>query len=199
MACARTALRVLSPTTKRKAKTFAPPNVQPTEFTDARLITPDVFADERGFFKETFSLQRYRDIGITEAFVQDNVSLSMNNVLRGLHGDRRMAKIVQVLQGEAFDVMVDLREGSATYGKWQGFELTQSNHAQLYIPAGFLHGFLAKADNTILAYKQSALYDPSSEFSIRWDDPTINIVWPLSGEPRLSAKDAKAPLLSEIG
>jgi dTDP-4-dehydrorhamnose 3,5-epimerase len=172
--------------------------VKPITIAGALLIAPDVFADERGFFKESFSAERYRAAGVTDVFIQDNVSVSKRHVLRGLHGDRRMAKLIQVLRGEAFDVLVDVRTGSPTYGRWEGFSLTEHNHAQLYIPAGCLHGFMAMTDDVILSYKQSATYNPAHEFCVRWNDPVLNIAWPSASEPRLSAKDAAAPLLSEI-
>jgi dTDP-4-dehydrorhamnose 3,5-epimerase len=166
-----------------------------TSLEGARLLIPDVFSDERGFFKETYSSAKYQALGIDDVWLQDNVSRSSRNVIRGMHGDRRMAKLVQVLFGRAWDVIVDLREGSPTYGRWEAFELSAENHRQLYIPAGFLHGFLAQSDETILMYKQSALYDPSQEFAINWRDPTLAISWPLDGEPIVSAKDANAPFL----
>jgi dTDP-4-dehydrorhamnose 3,5-epimerase len=168
-----------------------------TSLKDARVAVPDVFPDERGFFKETFSRDRYASGGITDVWVQDNVSCSRRNVIRGLHGDRRMAKLVQALRGSAWDVIVDLRESSPTYRRWEGFELSGDNHRQLYIPAGFLHGFLAQSDEVILMYKQSALYDPSQEFSVNWRDPTLAIAWPLDGEPIVSPKDANAPFLGK--
>jgi dTDP-4-dehydrorhamnose 3,5-epimerase len=157
------------------------------------------FADRRGYFKETYTNERYRDAGITEAFVQDNVSLSNRGTLRGLHGDARMAKLVHVLVGEAFDVIVDARRGSPTYGKWHGEYLRGNEHVQLYIPAGCLHGFLSLADGTILSYKQSAVYDPTTEVGVAWNDPDIAIAWPLDGlTPLLSAKDARNPALAEL-
>lgn len=163
----------------------------------ALLLRPDVFGDDRGYFKETYSRGRYREAGVTEEFVQDNVSLSRRGTLRGLHGDPRMAKLVQVLAGEAFDVLVDARPESPTYGKWYGECLRANEHAQLYIPAGCLHGFLALADDTLLAYKQSALYDPSQEIGVAWNDPTIDVAWPLDGiTPLISKKDRQNPPLS---
>ena len=171
-------------------------NVVDTSLIDARLIVPDVFGDERGFFKETYSSAKYHALGIHEEWVQDNLSRSSRNVLRGLHGDRRMAKLVQVVLGRAWDVIVDLREGSPTYCKWEGFELSADNHRQLYIPSGFLHGFLAQTDDVILMYKQSALYDPTQEFAVNWRDPTLAIAWPLDGAPVMSQKDANAPFIS---
>jgi len=157
----------------------------------ALLIVPATFADERGYFKETYSAARYAEAGVRETFVQDNVSLSDRDVLRGLHGDLRMAKLVQVLAGSAYDVIADVRPESPTYGRWVGEYLRAGEHRQLYIPAGCLHGFLSLEDGTILSYKQSAAYDPASEFAVAWDDPTLAIGWPLDGRrPRLSPKDA---------
>ncbi|MDP9017910.1 MAG: dTDP-4-dehydrorhamnose 3,5-epimerase [Candidatus Eremiobacteraeota bacterium] len=163
-----------------------------TGLAGVKLITPDVFKDERGFFKETFSLERYAQAGITSPFVQDNVSVSMQGVLRGMHYDPRMAKLVQVLFGRVFDVVVDMREGSATYKQWDGFELTADNHYQVYVPPGVAHGFLTLSDRAVLMYKQTALYDPKSEKAISWRDPSINIEWPLvnGNQPLLSPKDA---------
>ncbi len=166
----------------------------------ALAITPDVFWDDRGYFKEIFSAKRYADAGIKDTFVQDNVSLSKTRVLRGLHGDPRMAKLVQVLAGSAFDVIADVRKDSPTFGKWCGVQLSAGDHRQVYIPAGCLHGFLALEDGTLLSYKQSALYDPQTEFGVRWDDPDLAIEWPLEGAmPRISAKDAGNPTLRQLG
>jgi dTDP-4-dehydrorhamnose 3,5-epimerase len=162
----------------------------------ARVFFPAVFEDERGFFKETYSASKYRALGIDEEFVQDNLSFSAKNVLRGLHGDRTMSKLVQVVRGEAWDVIVDLREESATYREWEGVLLSESNHAQLYIPAGFLHGFLALTEEVVLSYKQTRCHDTQREFAVRWNDPTLSVAWPLAGgAPRLSEKDAAAPFL----
>jgi dTDP-4-dehydrorhamnose 3,5-epimerase len=162
-------------------------------------ITPNVFRDERGAFKETFAATRYRAAGIPESFVQDNISISERGVLRGLHGDRRMAKLVQVLAGAAFDVIVDIRPGSPTFRKWFGTMLEADRHNQLYIPQGCLHGFLATESGTVLSYKQSAEYDPGQEIGIAWNDPDIGIAWPLSESPILSPKDAANPTLRERG
>jgi dTDP-4-dehydrorhamnose 3,5-epimerase len=169
--------------------------VRETTLQDARLFVPDVFGDDRGFFKETYSTTKYRALGLADDFVQDSVSFSVKNVLRGLHGDPAMSKLVQVLRGEIWDVIVDLRQDSPTYRQWQGFTLSEHNHVQLYIPAGFLHGFLAQTDGVVFAYKHGALYDPQREFSIRWNDPTLAIAWPLSGDPIVSARDQAAPFL----
>lgn len=174
--------------------------VLPLAIEGAFEIRPRVFSDDRGFFKETYSQQRYRDAGLLADFVQDNVSQSQRLVLRGLHGDPRMAKLVQVVAGSAFDVVADVRKSSPTFGRWCAVELTAGAHNQMYIPAGCLHGFLALEDGTMLSYKQSALYDPSTEFGVRWDDPDLAIAWPLDGrEPLLSAKDAVNPTLRDLG
>ena len=172
----------------------------PLPISGALKIIPRVFADERGFFKETYADERYRSAGVDDAFVQDNVSLSHRFVLRGLHGDPRMAKIVQVLSGRAFDVIADIRKESPTFGRWCAVTLTAQGHEQVYIPAGCLHGFLALEDGTILSYKQSALYDPSTEVGVRWNDPDLAIGWPLYGaSPALSPKDAANPTLRDLG
>jgi dTDP-4-dehydrorhamnose 3,5-epimerase len=126
-------------------------------------------------------------------WAQDSCSQSARNVLRGLHYDFRMAKFVQCLQGRIFDVIVDLRRGSETYLQWQGFEMSASNHHQLFVPAGFGHGFLALDDGSIVHYKNSVPYDPSQEGAVSWRNPRIGVSWPLSGEPRLSPKDAAVP------
>jgi dTDP-4-dehydrorhamnose 3,5-epimerase len=170
--------------------------VREAKLKDVRIFTPDVFHDERGFFKETYSTAKYRAAGLFDEFVQDSVSFSARNVIRGLHGDPQMSKLIQILRGRVFDVAVDMRVGSPTYKQWEGFELSESNHRQLYIPAGFLHGFLALTDDVVFNYKHGALYDAAREFSVRWDDPTLAIAWPLTGPPLVSAKDQAAPLLA---
>jgi len=173
-----------------------PIQVLPTDFVDARIFVPEVFEDERGFFKEAYSTAKYKALGLSDEFVQDSVSFSRRNVIRGLHYDVRMSKLVQVLRGRIFDVIVDLREGSPTSLRWQGFELSAENHRQLYVPAGFAHGFLALSDDVVFSYKHGALHDPAHERSVRWDDPTLAIAWPLAGDPILSAKDRAAPPLA---
>ena len=160
------------------------------------MLTPRTFSDERGFFRETYSAERYRACGIKETFVQDNVSVSHRDVLRGLHGDARMAKLVGVLRGSAFDAIVDLRPESPTYRRWFGATLTAAAGRQLYVPRGFLHGYLALEDETVFAYKQSAPYDPRREIAIAWNDEDIGIEWPLAGRrPILSKRDAASPSL----
>jgi len=171
-----------------------PITVLATDFPEAKIFVPEVFADERGFFKETYSTAKYGALGLNDQFVQDSVSFSKKNVIRGLHYDRRMSKLAQVLRGRIYDVIVDLREGSPTHLRWQGFYLSEDDHRQLYVPAGFAHGFLALTD-VVFSYKHGALYDPAYEGSVRWNDPRLAITWPLDGEPILSAKDQAAPTL----
>ena len=165
----------------------------------ALMLTPHAFTDERGYFKEIYSRERYRACGITESFVQDNISLSHRDVLRGLHGDRRMAKLVGVIRGSVFDVIVDVRTASPTYGRWWGANLTAADGRQIYIPAGLLHGFLVLEDETIFAYKQSAAYDPAAEIAIAWNDAELGIAWPLGDRhPILSRRDATNPPLASL-
>jgi dTDP-4-dehydrorhamnose 3,5-epimerase len=166
--------------------------VRDTDFAEAKLYIPDVFTDARGYFKETFSKSKYDAVGLHDEWYQDSVSRSKRNVIRGMHYDMRMAKFVQVLLGQIFDVIVDVRQGSPTYKRWQGFELSADNHHQLYVPKGFAHGFLAQSDDVIVHYKMTAEYDPAYEHVLSWRDPATGIVWPLQGEPILSAKDAAA-------
>ena len=158
----------------------------------ALLITPRVFHDERGFFKETCSRRAYEQAGVGVEFVQDNVSFSKRGVLRGMHFDPRMAKLVQCLQGEIYDVIADPRRDSPTFGRWCAVELSAQNHRQLFVPPGLAHGFYVRSEWAMLHYKQSALYDPACERAFAWNDPAFGIEWPLAGkEPILSAKDAQ--------
>ncbi len=170
-----------------------------TDLPDVWLFRPDVFEDERGLFMETFHEERYRQLGLTCRFVQDNYSHSRRGVLRGLHyqAQRAQAKLVSVIWGEIFDVAVDLRRDSPTFGRWTGRVLSEENRCQLFIPAGFAHGFCVLSDAADVAYKCSDYYDPASERGVRWSDPRIGIVWPLS-QPILSRKDAALPLLDEV-
>ena len=166
----------------------------------ALQIVPRVFSDDRGSFKETYALTRYCEAGIDVTFVQDNLSRSRRHVLRGLHADPRMAKLVQVLAGSAYDIVADVRPQSPTFMRWHALPLRAGDHTQLYIPAGCLHGFLSLEDDTILAYKQSAEYDPASEVGVAWNDPDLAIGWPLGeAAPLLSPKDAANPTLRELG
>jgi dTDP-4-dehydrorhamnose 3,5-epimerase len=162
----------------------------PTRFADARVFVPDVFEDDRGYFKETWSDPKYAEAGLDVRWAQDSCSRSGRNVIRGLHYDFAMAKLVQCLRGRVWDAIVDLRRDSPTYLQWEGFLLTEYNHRQLYVPAGFGHGFLALDDEVIVLYKNSVPYDAAREGAVSWRNPRIGIRWPLVGEPRLSGKDA---------
>ena len=169
--------------------------VFPTTFADARVFVPDVFEDDRGFFKETWSDPKYAALGLDMRFAQDSSSRSARNVIRGLHYDFRMAKLVQCLHGRIWDVIVDLRRDSQTYLQWEGFELTDRNHKQLFVPAGFAHGFLALEDDVVVYYKNSVPYDAKAEGAVSWRNPRIGVQWPLAPgtAPRLSAKDLAVP------
>ncbi len=173
--------------------------VQPTELPDVVLIEPEVHGDARGFFLETYHEHRYQAAGIGCRFVQDNLSRSRKGVLRGLHYQlhRPQAKLVQVIRGEVFDVAVDLRRDSPTFGRWVGVRLSEQNHAQLFIPVGFAHGFYVLSDVADLHYKCSDVYDPQSERTLLWNDPALGIQWPLAGEPIVSEKDQQGRPLAE--
>ena len=170
-----------------------------TELEGALIIEPRVFEDARGYFMETYQYERYKDAGIDKVFVQDNLSYSEKNTLRGLHYqiNKPQAKLVQVLKGKVFDVAVDIREGSSTYGKWTGVELSDENKRQFYIPEGFAHGFCVLSETAYFVYKCSDYYSPEDEMGILWSDPDIGIKWPVS-EPVLSEKDMKYSSLKEI-
>jgi dTDP-4-dehydrorhamnose 3,5-epimerase len=157
------------------------------------LIEPTVIADDRGFFMETYHLDRFSEAGIEATFVQDNHSRSARGVLRGLHYQEPnpQGKLVRCTRGSLFDVAVDIREGSPTFGKWTGVELSESNRRMLWVPPGFAHGFCALADESDLVYKCTALYEREHDHAILWNDPEIAIAWPLSA-PLLSPKDAAA-------
>lgn len=173
-------------------------NVIQTSLPGVLLLQPKVYRDDRGFFLETYRTDRFREIGIPDTFVQDNHSRSQRGVLRGLHYQEPNAqgKLVRCPRGAIFDVAVDIRKGSPHFGKWFGVELNETNQQMLWVPAGFAHGFCALADGTDVLYKVTALYDPSGDRSILWNDPEIGIEWPVS-DPRLSPKDAAAPRLRD--
>lgn len=168
-----------------------------TGISDVKLIQPHVHGDERGFFMETWNARAFEEAGLDLHFVQDNHSKSAAKVLRGLHYqvNSPQGKLVRVVVGAVFDVAVDLRRSSSTFGKWVGFELSAHNRRQLWIPEGFAHGFVTLEDETEFVYKCTALYEPVLERSVRWNDPALNIAWPVR-EPMLSAKDAAAPVLA---
>ena len=170
-----------------------------TEVPGLLIVEPRVHRDARGFFVETYHAPRYREHGIADEFVQDNHSRSTRGALRGLHGQhpRAQAKLVRAILGEIFDVAVDVRPGSPTFGKWFGATLSSGNHHQLWVPAGFIHGFCVLSETAEVEYKCTDFYDPGGELGVLWNDPAIGIEWPLS-EPILSAKDAAAPLLAEV-
>lgn len=167
---------------------------------DVILFTPKVFGDERGFFYESFNQQKFAELtGLNRQFVQDNHSKSQQGVLRGLHYQlppKAQGKLVRVVQGEVFDVAVDIRKSSATFGQWVGATLSEENKQQLWIPEGFAHGFVTLSDTAEFLYKTTDYYAPEYERSIAWDDPAIGINWPFKSEPALSAKDQNAQLLA---
>ena len=173
----------------------------PTDLLGVIKIEPKTYGDERGFFMETWHAQRFGDAGIGAEFVQDNFSHSSKGILRGLHYqiEKAQGKLVRVVQGEVFDVAVDLRKSSPQYGQWVGVTLSAENKHQLWVPPGFGHGFLVLSEIAEFEYKCTDYYAPEHERSIRWDDPDIGIKWPLlDGEqPTLSSKDAGAPFLNE--
>jgi dTDP-4-dehydrorhamnose 3,5-epimerase len=179
---------------KRK-RTLMPLSVIPTALPGVLIIEPKVFGDERGFFFESFNLKEFGEAtGVTEHFVQDNHSSSRRGVLRGMHYQIRhpQGKLVRVVRGSVFDVAVDLRKSSPTFGRWTGVELTEENKRQLWIPAGFAHGFLVTSEVAEFLYKTTDFWHPEYERSLLWNDPKVGIAWPLEGEPTIAAKDKAA-------
>ena len=176
--------------------------VTPLAIPDVLLIEPRVFGDERGFFFESFNQQRFNEAtGLDLQFVQDNHSKSAKNVLRGLHYQlppRAQGKLVRVVAGEVFDVAVDIRKNSPTFGHWVGVTLSADNKHQLWIPPGLAHGFLVITESAEFLYKTTDYYAPELERCIRWDDPDLGIDWPIEGAPLLSGKDAESPRLSSL-
>ncbi len=173
--------------------------VTPQRIPELLLIEPQVFGDERGFFKETFHAARYAELGICESFVQDNLSRSKRGILHGMHLQHPHAqgKLVSVVEGAVFDVAIDVRVGSPTFGQWVGIELSAANHRQLYVPAGFAHGFCVTSESALFSYKCTDVYHPDCELGVSYNDPEIAIAWPLT-ELLVSAKDALHPRLSQI-
>jgi dTDP-4-dehydrorhamnose 3,5-epimerase len=169
------------------------------ELPEVLLIEPQVFGDERGFFKETFHAQRYQGAGMPFPFVQDNVSRSRQGILRGLHLQNPYAqgKLVSVLEGEVFDVAVDVRVGSPNFGKWVGITLSAQNHRQLYVPPGFAHGFVVTSEFALFVYKCTDLYHPETELGVAFDDPALAIHWPVA-QPIVGDKDRKNLPLAQI-
>ncbi|MCX8641183.1 MULTISPECIES: dTDP-4-dehydrorhamnose 3,5-epimerase [unclassified Gilliamella] len=171
-----------------------------TSISDVKIIKPKIFGDERGFFLETFEQKRYQErLGEELVFVQDNHSRSQKGVLRGLHFQNKnpQGKLVRVVRGEVYDVAVDIRKESITYGKWFGTILSEENKKQLWIPPGLAHGFVVLSDIADFEYKCTNYYDPKSEECLLWNDPTINIEWPISN-PILSNKDKLGKMLTEL-
>lgn len=170
-----------------------------TGLPDVVLVEPDLHRDERGFFLETYHRRKYRDGGIDAEFVQDNHSGSVAGTVRGLHAQSRrpQGKLVRCVEGEIWDVAADVRHGSPTYARWVGVVLGAADHRQLWVPPGFVHGFCVLSEYAEVEYKCTSFYDPDDELSVRWNDPRLDIAWPVE-DPVISEKDARAPLLAEL-
>lgn len=175
-------------------------NVKTYEIPGLLLIEPKRFGDERGWFAEVWQQTRYAEAGIEESFVQDNLARSAKGILRGLHAQQPHAqgKLVQVFDGAVYDVAVDLRRGSPTFGRWEGVTLDAEHGNQFYVPPGFFHGYYVLSDGALFGYKTTDVYSPRDELAVRWDDPDLAIDWPLDGPPTLSDKDREAPLLRDV-
>lgn len=175
-------------------------NIQETTLPGVLLIEPAVFGDHRGYFQESWNRKTFAEHGLDLDFVQDNLSFSRRGILRGLHfqNPNPQGKLVQALQGEVFDVAVDIRKGSPSFGCWFGTVLSAENHLQLYVPAGFAHGFCVLSETALFAYKCTDFYNASAEFSLRYDDPDIGIEWPMGEAPTLSGKDESARRLRDF-
>lgn len=174
-------------------------NVTATRLPGVLLVEPRLFADDRGFFFESYHAPRYQAAGIPAPMVQDNISFSHRHVLRGLHlqNPNPQGKLVSVLAGEVFDVAVDLRLGSPAFGQWVGATLSAANRRQIWVPAGCAHGFCVTSETALVCYKCTDVYAPAAEFALVWNDPDIAIAWPTAA-PVLSPKDAAAPRLADI-
>ena len=164
------------------------------------VIEPEIFLDSRGYFLETYNARAFADAGIVDQFVQDNQSMSKRGVLRGLHYQQEKAqgKLIRVLAGEIFDVVVDLRPDSSTFGKWSGFNLSAREQKMVWIPKGFAHGFYTLSETAEVAYKATEFYAPQHDRVILWNDPDLGIRWPFDGEPILSGKDKKGHFFREL-
>jgi dTDP-4-dehydrorhamnose 3,5-epimerase len=173
--------------------------VTKTKMAGLMTVEPSVFADTRGYFMETYQRLRYKEAGIDVHFIQDNLAFSRKNILRGLHyqSPHDQAKLVQVFQGEVFDVAVDIRRGSPTFGQWFGTKLSAENKVQLFVPAGFAHGYCVLSETALFHYKCSDYYAPKCEGGVLWSDPDVGITWPLD-KPILSDKDAASPRLKDV-
>lgn len=174
--------------------------IHPTDLKDVVVLEPEIFSDARGYFLETYNARAFAEAGITEPFVQDNQSKSKRGVLRGLHYQKKNAqgKLIRVLAGEIFDVAVDLRPDSSTFGKWTGFNLSATEQKIIWIPRGFAHGFYTLSDTAEVAYKVTDFYAPEDDRVILWNDPDLAISWPFHGEPILSDKDKAGHFLREL-
>ena len=172
-------------------------NVLETDLPGVLILEPRVFGDDRGFFMETWNGRRYEEFGIPHGFVQDNLSLSAHGVLRGLHfqNPQPQGKLVSVLRGEVFDVAVDIRTGSPTYGRWTSVTLSAENKRQFWVPPDFAHGFVVTGEDALFSYKCTDYYAPDNDGSVLWNDPDIGIDWPVEN-PTLSGKDGSAPPLA---
>ena len=177
-----------------------PYTVTPTAIPEVLILEPQVFGDARGFFFESFNQRDFADkTGVDLSFVQDNHSKSAQGVLRGLHYQIQhpQGKLVRVVQGQVFDVVVDLRQSSPTLGQWVGVYLDAQKHQQLWVPPGFAHGFVVLSETAEFLYKTTDYWYPTHERSLRWDDPTVGITWPMQGQPLLAAKDAATAMWAE--
>lgn len=173
--------------------------VELTPLKGAYILTPAVFGDERGYFFEVFHKEKFKEIGLDLKFVQDNLSYSQKGILRGLHvqWDPHQGKLVRAVKGAIFDVIVDIKKNSTTFGKWFGIELSDHNHKMLWLPAGFAHGFVVTSENAIVEYKCTGFYNPSCEATILYNDPEIGIKWPIS-DVQLSGKDQNGMTLKKF-
>ena len=174
-------------------------NVIATDLSGVLIVEPKVFPDARGFFLETYNKEKYQAAGLPLEFVQDNLSFSSRGVLRGLHyqNPHAQGKLVYILQGEVWDVAVDIRRDSPQFGQWTAVTLSSDNKKQFYIPPGFAHGFCVLSETALFAYKCTDLYHPECDAGVRWNDPDIGIAWPVA-DPILSEKDKRQPLLKDL-
>ena len=170
----------------------------PTRLSGPVLIEPVVFGDERGFFQETYRRKAFAELGVGEEFVQDNHSRSRRGIVRGMHFQPGMAKLVRCVRGAILDVLVDIRPRSSAFGQWEGFELSDTNHHELYCPDGFAHGFCVLSEIADVVYKTSSYYDPEIEGGFAFSDPEVGVAWPAELELSASSRDASAPPLAEI-
>ena len=170
-----------------------------TQIPDVLIIEPDVLRDARGYFLETYHAEKYRDVGVQGPFLQDNHSLSVARTLRGLHlqARRPQGKLIRVVEGEIFDVAVDVRRGSPSFGRWVGHTLSSENFRQCWVPPGFAHGFCVLSPSAHVEYKCTEVYDPAGELGIAWNDPTLAIVWPVE-RPIVSQRDQRSPKLADV-